>query len=88
MENENGKITITTSHQENNIHIFFEDNGEGMTEDTKSKLFDPFFTTKGVEGKGLGLSIAYGILNEHNGKVEIESTLQKGTKIELIIPIT
>ncbi|MCD8488698.1 HAMP domain-containing sensor histidine kinase [Kamptonema cortianum] len=65
------------------------DNGLGMSETVRSRIFDPFFTTKPIgKGTGLGLPISYQIVTEkHNGKLECESTAQKGTQFVIQIPI-
>ena len=64
------------------------DNGTGMDETTKKKLFEPFFTTKDVgEGTGLGLSIAYNTIIKHNGTIEINSELGKGTEFIIKLPL-
>jgi two-component system NtrC family sensor kinase len=64
------------------------DNGMGMTEEIKSHIFEPFFTTKSEgKGVGLGLAIAYGIVERHRGSMEVASTLGKGTLFTVILPI-
>ncbi|MBU7582771.1 MAG: HAMP domain-containing protein [Nostoc sp. TH1S01] len=83
-------IWIQTEIQsETDILITITDNGIGIPESVQSKLFDPFFTTKPVgKGTGLGLAISYQIITEkHQGKLWCESTLGKGTKFLLQIPI-
>ena len=56
------------------VVIQFEDNGPGMDEETRSKVFEPFFTTKKKgKGVGLGLSVVYGIINDHGGVIEVDS---------------
>jgi signal transduction histidine kinase len=81
------KIDIKTSCDENNIIVTITDNGMGMDEAVKAKIFDPFFTTKSVgEGTGLGLSIAMGIVSEHNGKIEVNSHVGKGTQFLITLP--
>ncbi len=83
-----GKIWITTSREGDNIKISVKDTGCGMDEETKQKIFDPFYTTKDVgKGTGLGMSIAYGIIQEHKGKIEIVSEPGKGTEIIVTLPI-
>ena len=88
IENENGKIIITTSVNNNNVLISIKDNGKGMSDETKQKIFDPFFTTKDVgKGTGLGMSIAYGIIEKHNGSIDINSTIGIGTEFIITLPI-
>ena len=85
---EKGTIHITTSTRENNAIISIKDTGHGMDKKTMKKIFDPFFTTKEVgKGTGLGLSISYGIIKEHNGKVDIKSELNTGTEFIIQLPI-
>ena len=85
---ENGKIWITTKKEANSVIISVKDTGCGMNTEMKEKLFDPFFTTKPVgEGTGLGLSITYGIIKEHNGKIEIISEPEKGAEFIITLPI-
>ncbi len=80
-------IQITTSQNAEETTISLKDNGIGMEEEVKNKIFEPFFTTKDVgEGTGLGMSIAHGIITNHNGKVKIISEPQKGTEIIINLP--
>lgn len=83
-----GDIYVRTSLQNNNLVIEFEDTGEGIDEEAKSKIFDPFFTTKPVgQGTGLGLSISYKIIKKHKGTIEVESQKGKGTKFIIKMPL-
>lgn len=83
-----GKISIKTFTTGTHIVIIISDNGCGMSEETKNKLFNPFFTTKPVgTGTGLGLYISYGIINEHGGTIEVDSTLGVGTSFTFKLPI-
>jgi len=89
-DNQQPTITISTSiGSANSIAISIADNGVGIPELIRSKLFDPFFTTKPVgKGTGLGLSISYQIVTEkHGGKIECDSTLEKGTEFVVQIPL-
>ena len=83
-----GVLSVSTSFDDNNVFIKIADNGTGMDENTKKKLFEPFFTTKDVgEGTGLGLSIAYNTINKHNGQIQVNSEIGKGTEFILILPL-
>jgi two-component system sensor histidine kinase HydH len=83
---EEGQISIKMKESEDNkVFISIEDNGCGMTEEVKAKIFEPLFTTK-TKGLGLGLSIVKEILLQHNGEIEVESELNKGTKIKIFLP--
>jgi signal transduction histidine kinase len=89
VENGMGLITITTHYEKssNEVIINVSDDGKGMDEKTRKNIFDPFFTTKRDKGgTGLGLSISYGIIKDHNGKIEVESKLGSGTTFTIRIP--
>ncbi len=67
-----GKLTISTAVNNGMLEISFADTGCGIAKKYKDKLFDPFFTTKETgEGTGLGLSVSYGIIQAHQGKIEV-----------------
>jgi len=69
------------------VEMKIEDNGSGMDEDTMERVFEPFFTTKEKgHGTGLGLSMAYGVVKNHDGIITIESEQRKGTKVTLYLP--
>lgn len=81
-------LTITTRMVDDLLHISIKDTGMGMSQEVKERIFEPFFTTKDVgEGTGLGLSIVFSIIEKHNGKVQVESEIGKGTQFTLIIPL-
>jgi signal transduction histidine kinase len=82
-----GKITID-GHEDNiDFIIRFKDNGKGISKEDMKNIFDPFFTTKSIgKGTGLGLSIVYNIVEEHYGKITVNSTLEKGTSFYLTFP--
>lgn len=71
----------------NKIEIRIKDSGTGMTEQVKHKIFEPFFTTKSVGvGTGLGMAIVFKIIEEHRGKIEVESEPGKGAEFILTLP--
>jgi len=88
MSDKGGELHVKTSQTDNMIRIDFIDQGIGMDEDTKQKMFDPFFTSKDIGvGTGLGMSIAYKIIDAHNGSIEVESTVGKGTTLSVFLPV-
>ncbi|RMF67237.1 MAG: GAF domain-containing protein [Calditrichaeota bacterium] len=83
-----GKITIKTWYQDEEIHLRFSDTGVGIPPENIHRIFDPGFTTKGVGvGTGLGLSISYKIIEEHGGRIEVESEVGKGSTFTLHLPL-
>ena len=70
------------------VCITVKDRGLGMSEETLDRIFEPFFTTKDVgEGTGLGLAVAYGIVQEHGGFISVESKLAEGSRFEVYLPV-
>jgi signal transduction histidine kinase/CheY-like chemotaxis protein len=65
------------------IEVAVADTGVGMTDEVRQRMFDPFFTTKGVQGVGLGLSVAYGIMERHGGSIAATSIPGRGTTVRL-----
>jgi len=85
-----GTIKVSTSLSAENSHVFisFKDTGCGIPNDIIHKIFDPFFTTKPTGmGTGLGLSVSYGIIQNHGGSIHVESTPNKGTIFFIELPI-
>lgn len=87
-----GKIIIRTERAHHRggdaVRIVFNDNGAGIPEKFIGKIFEPFFTTREVgQGRGLGLSEAYGIIQKHQGAIEVRSKEHHGTEINITIPI-
>jgi two-component system, NtrC family, sensor kinase len=86
----NGRITLHTYKDRPHKKVFLEvkDTGEGIPRENLSKIFDPFFTTKEVgKSTGLGLSIVYGIIEEHGGRISVKETGAKGTTFILEFPL-
>jgi signal transduction histidine kinase len=86
---EQGEITITTSVEPGDkVRVSFRDTGIGMSEDTVEKIFDPFFTTKDIsKGTGLGMSITYGVVQRHNGDIQVKSKPGQGTEFIITLPV-
>ena len=84
-----GVITVRTRAEGDSAVVEIEDNGKGIAPDRINRIFDPFFTTKPVgKGMGLGLSVAYGIVRKHQGRIEVESTEGKGATFRVVLPLT
>ncbi|MBI3038039.1 response regulator, partial [bacterium] len=82
-----GEIRIKTFEKIGKIFLEVIDTGKGMNEETIKKCFDPFFTTKGAKGTGMGLPVVYGIMQRHDGKIQVESKPGEGTTIRLAFPV-
>jgi PAS domain S-box-containing protein len=82
-----GTITIRTGRRNRFVFLEVTDTGIGMDEETKRRCMEPFFTTKGEKGSGLGLMMVYGTMRRHEGQIEIESELGKGTTFRLLFPL-
>jgi signal transduction histidine kinase len=85
-----GRLTVTTALTENReeVEISFKDTGPGIPESYLSRIFDPFFTSKGVgRGVGLGLSISYGIIEKHLGRITVADTGPQGTTFVVKLPV-
>ena len=81
-------VKINSRLEKDRVIIEIEDNGTGIPDDVKDKIFDPFFTTKDVgQGTGLGLSVVFGIIEQHNGTISVESEEGKGTKFIVNLPL-
>ena len=88
--NGGGVLSIETKHAlgEGKIFVSFKDTGAGIPSENLSRLFEPFFTTKKKgKGVGLGLSVAYGIIQEHGGSIDVKSTVGKGTTFRIEFPM-
>lgn len=82
-----GRIFLETSIEGDEAVVRVRDNGSGMTESVRQRCLEPFFSTKGERGTGLGLSMVYGIIERHRGKLEIDSAPGHGTTFTIRLPI-
>jgi len=84
-----GEIRITTRREgAGAVAVEVADNGSGIPPEVLPKIFDPFFTTKEVgKGTGLGLSIVYKIVEQHGGKISVDSTVGAGTRFTVVLPL-
>ncbi|HUX25646.1 MAG TPA: ATP-binding protein [Burkholderiales bacterium] len=84
----NGEITLATRAQAEGVVVEVADNGKGIPPDVLPKIFDPFFTTKEAgKGTGLGLSISYKIVEQHGGRIKVDSQVGKGTRFTVWLPL-
>ncbi len=83
-----GSLAVDVQRVRRNLVFTVADNGMGMSDDVKAHIFEPFFTTKSEgKGVGLGLAIAYGIIERHHGTIEVESAVGKGTTFTVTLPV-
>ena len=85
---DDGVIVITTSEHDNDfVAASVQDNGNGMSEETRQRIFEPFFSTsRQGYGTGLGLSITYGIIQKLGGRIEVQSKEGEGTTFIVYLP--
>jgi two-component system cell cycle sensor histidine kinase/response regulator CckA len=88
-----GVITVRTSADEPGTarpfgYLSFSDTGVGIEEETRKRVFEPFFTTKEIgKGTGLGLSVVWSIIEQHGGRISVESAVGKGTTFTIALPL-
>src|SRR5712691_8447270 len=83
-----GILEVRTGSQNGSVEVEITDTGAGIPRENVHRIFDPFFTTKGSgRGTGLGLSVSYGIIKEHAGRIDVRSTPGKGTSFHLEFPL-
>ncbi|MGE3267932.1 MAG: PAS domain S-box protein [Chloroflexota bacterium] len=81
-----GSIRLTAYRQEAQVIVSVTDNGVGISENALPHVLEPYFTTKGEHGTGLGLAVAYGIVDQHQGTLAIASALGRGTTVTVTLP--
>ncbi len=83
-----GTLTLCTGRRDEGRAAFVQvaDTGVGMTESVMKRIFEPLYTTKGTGGTGMGLTMSQGIIQEHNGRIEVESKPGQGTVFHLVFP--
>jgi signal transduction histidine kinase len=85
---EGGKLTIETKIVDDSAVLIVQDTGSGMPKDVLKQIFIPFFTTKDInQGTGLGLPVVHGIVTSHEGSINVESKVGKGTRFEVTLPL-
>ena len=82
-----GTLGVTVRRDRSSAIVEVHDTGHGMSPEVRERAFEPFFSTKGPNGSGLGLAEVYGVIKRHNGRVEIESEVGKGTTVRLVFPV-
>ncbi|MCH8819556.1 MAG: PAS domain S-box protein [Acidobacteria bacterium] len=83
-----GELNISTYQEGSQLVVKVQDSGFGISEENVKRIYDPFFTTKKAgEGSGLGLSVSYGIIQEHSGRINVDSRAGQGTTFRLHLPL-
>jgi PAS domain S-box-containing protein len=82
-----GTLTLSAGTYQSFAVAEVRDTGVGMTAEVVARCFDPFFTTKGLEGSGLGLSVCHGIIQRHDGRIEVISQPDAGTTMRIWLPL-
>ncbi|MSS73460.1 MAG: response regulator [Candidatus Latescibacteria bacterium] len=82
-----GAITLRTRHEGEHVLLEVKDTGIGMTEEVRERCLEPFFSTKGEQGTGLGLAMVFGILQRHEGEIDIQSRPGEGTTFSIRLPV-
>src|SRR5207302_9003720 len=80
-----GRLTLRTSQASEGIVVSVSDTGGGIPEEKINRIFEPFYTTK-KKGSGLGLMIVHRIVREHGGQIELESRVDQGTTLRILLP--
>jgi len=82
-----GELAMCAARDDGTVRIAVKDTGVGIPPESMNRIFDAFFTTKGkVSGVGLGLSVSHGIVSQHRGSIEVQSTPGKGSTFTVVLP--
>jgi signal transduction histidine kinase len=81
-----GTLTVTAWSEDGRVFLSVGDTGVGMSVGVRQRLFEPFFSTKGEHGNGLGLSVAFGIIQQHGGEITVESEVDEGSLFTIRLP--
>ncbi|HTY38577.1 MAG TPA: HAMP domain-containing sensor histidine kinase, partial [Bacteroidota bacterium] len=81
-----GSLTVSTAPSNGFVKIEFRDSGTGMPEEVRKRIFEPFMTYGKKHGTGLGMAIVKKVIDDHQGKIEIDSEMGKGTTIRILLP--
>ncbi len=83
---EGGALTVRARAEEAGVHIAVQDSGHGIPPEIQARIFEPFFSTKGGKTSGLGLAICANIVEQHGGRLEVESAAGEGTTFHIRLP--
>ena len=83
-----GEIFIRSFIEEGFVVVELSDTGKGIEQDILDKIFDPFFTTKGPKSTGLGMSVSYGIIEQHSGTIKVDSIKDEKTVFTIRLPLS
>jgi two-component system, NtrC family, sensor kinase len=87
MNGHGGKLTVSTSLESQLIKVAVSDTGRGIPAEHLDKIFEPFFTTKDEwQSQGLGLTVAFRVVEEHHGKIKASSEVGRGTTMTITLP--
>ena len=81
-----GQLSLATRPREGGVELTVADTGEGMSPEVRARIFEPFFSTRSPLRTGLGLSVVHGIVTRHQGRVDVESEVDRGTRVRVWLP--
>jgi two-component system sensor histidine kinase HydH len=80
-----GEVILGAGTEANEVRITVDDTGRGLDAEEKERMFDPFYTTRKT-GTGLGLAVVHQVVEQHGGRIEVESIVGRGTRVTLVFP--